>query len=304
MAAGTTKPPRQLSPAGVKIVKNLESKNGIPNLEAYEDDGGVWTSGWGHTGPEVVEGYKVTVARAERDLDNDLDEAEFAVCKYVDYKQLSTNEFDALVIFVFNTGPGSLLQPHMAAALRPDPVTGRIDREAVAAQFPKWVWVTNRKTGKKYRNNGLINRRAAELTLWNTPDAEKPEEQPAIQTVLPSIAQEIVPPITRVEAKDVPITVPPVSSSATPVPPPAKISQSPGGKSFLTVIGSVMVASLTNGYDQIVALADKVNKVKTGLDGYGKWGHIAGITFSVVVIGVAIYTYLQRHREVAGDASN
>ncbi len=36
---------------------------------------GVWTVGYGHTGPEVVEGYTVTPERAEADLQKDFDES-------------------------------------------------------------------------------------------------------------------------------------------------------------------------------------------------------------------------------------
>ncbi len=41
-------------------------------LIAYRDSGGVWTIGWGHTGPEVHEGLVWTRAQAEAALKKDL----------------------------------------------------------------------------------------------------------------------------------------------------------------------------------------------------------------------------------------
>jgi lysozyme len=41
-------------------------------LVAYRDSGGVWTIGWGHTGPEVCEGLVWTREQAVAALECDL----------------------------------------------------------------------------------------------------------------------------------------------------------------------------------------------------------------------------------------
>jgi lysozyme len=40
-------------------------------LTAYQDSGGVWTVGFGHTGPEVVQGYTITMDQAAQQLATD-----------------------------------------------------------------------------------------------------------------------------------------------------------------------------------------------------------------------------------------
>ena len=42
-------------------------------LVAYRDVAGVLTVGYGHTGPEVVEGQRITAVRARRLLEDDLE---------------------------------------------------------------------------------------------------------------------------------------------------------------------------------------------------------------------------------------
>jgi len=42
-------------------------------LTAYQDSGGVWTIGWGHTGPEVHEGLVWTREQCAAALKHDLE---------------------------------------------------------------------------------------------------------------------------------------------------------------------------------------------------------------------------------------
>lgn len=71
-------------------------------LTAYQDTGGVWTIGFGHTGPEVVKGFTITQERASSLLAEDASKL-FAL---VSDKPLL--EAAALVSFGYNCGLGAL----------------------------------------------------------------------------------------------------------------------------------------------------------------------------------------------------
>ena len=53
-------------------------------LEAYQDVAGVWTVGYGHTGPDLLAGMKISEADAEALLRADLSEAVVCVNRAVD----------------------------------------------------------------------------------------------------------------------------------------------------------------------------------------------------------------------------
>lgn len=86
--------------------KLIEAFEGL-RLQAYQDGGGVWTIGYGHTSaagaPYVVPGMVITEAQADEILSRDLKVSEVRVEKYITVP-LSQYEFDALVSFDFNTG--------------------------------------------------------------------------------------------------------------------------------------------------------------------------------------------------------
>lgn len=69
---------------------------------AYRDSGGVWTIGYGHTGPEVKEGLVITQAQAQAYLQADSSEIFKAVKSY------NTLAAAALVSFGYNCGLGAL----------------------------------------------------------------------------------------------------------------------------------------------------------------------------------------------------
>lgn len=91
------------SAIGRRLIEAFEGKR----LRAYQDGGGVWTIGYGHTSaagaPHVVPGMTITDAQADEILSRDLRVSEIRVEKYVTVP-LTQNEFDALVSFDFNTG--------------------------------------------------------------------------------------------------------------------------------------------------------------------------------------------------------
>lgn len=303
------KPVRQVTPAGITLLKHLECKKGEPNLIGYLDERGTPTAGYGHTGPDVSVGARYTLEQAERWLDEDLDEVEFALCKYTAYTQFNDNQFDALALLLYNTGVGALFAENFSKAIATDPATGRINFALLAKQFPKWVWITDETTKKKRVSQGLVNRRAAELVLFNTPvalpqPAPAPQALPGPAAIPPYLPK---PPAVDVasirEAAPVPAVPPPViHADRTPVVPPSTVAATPGGKSFLVTIGGVIVTAITQGYDQIVDVATQVSKVKDGIADAGTWGHIAGVAVCVGIVGIALVAYWARHKEVKKNA--
>ena len=59
------------SEKGLALTKSFEGLR----LEAYQDVAGVWTIGYGHTGPELLSGMKITQADADALLRADVQTA-------------------------------------------------------------------------------------------------------------------------------------------------------------------------------------------------------------------------------------
>jgi lysozyme len=93
------------SQSGISLIKSFEGLK----FYTYIDAVGVPTIGYGHTGPEVKAGQRITLQKAELLLQNDLIVFEKAVEKYVQI-ELNQNQFDALVSFTYNVGAGALAE--------------------------------------------------------------------------------------------------------------------------------------------------------------------------------------------------
>jgi lysozyme len=143
----------KISSAGIDLIQRFESCR----FQAYQDEKGVWTIGWGHTGPDVHEGDRITEDRADELLDCDLDWAERAVRHNVSVI-INQHEFDALVSLVFNIGPSAFSSSTLLRLLN-----SREPRAPIAAEFMRWV-----KIGDKV-SEGLRLRRAAEMEWFLTP---------------------------------------------------------------------------------------------------------------------------------------
>lgn len=128
-------------------------------LTAYRDMVGVWTIGYGHTGPDVKPGLMITQQQADQLLINDLVRFERGVNVLVTVK-LNQNQFDALVSFAYNLGLGALQNSTLLRLLNDG------NYQAAADQFPRW----NRAGGNVVA--GLARRRYAERELFLTPMME------------------------------------------------------------------------------------------------------------------------------------
>ena len=91
------------SAEGIQLIKKFEGCV----LKAYKavDTEVYWTIGYGHYGPDVHQGDVITMERATELLQQDLDRFEKAVAHAGDWTQ---SQFDALVSFTYNCGPGNL----------------------------------------------------------------------------------------------------------------------------------------------------------------------------------------------------
>jgi lysozyme len=126
--------------------------------DAYQDQVGVWTIGYGHTGPDVHPGLSITQAIAEQLLAQDVSRAADCVNKALTVA-VTQEEFDALVDFVYNMGTGAFLKSTMLADLN----AGNF--AAAAAQFQLW----DHAGGKVVA--GLLERRNQEAALFQSAGA-------------------------------------------------------------------------------------------------------------------------------------
>lgn len=137
------------SDAGLALTKRYEGLR----LKAYQDTGGVWTIGYGHTGPEVVSGQAVTPLEAEALLRADLRTAIDCVNAAV-HTALDQNHFDALVDFCFNAGRGNFTRSSLLRLVNQKNFT------AAAGQFGLWINVNGQPS------RGLVRRRTAERAMF------------------------------------------------------------------------------------------------------------------------------------------
>lgn len=124
-------------------------------LTAYQDQVGKWTIGYGHTGSDVTPGLTITMDQAQQLLQQDVAKASACVNDNVTV-QLTQDEFDALVDFVFNLGPGNF----EGSTLLRDLNTG--DFTAAAGQFELWDHAGGAVVA------GLLRRRQQEEALFES----------------------------------------------------------------------------------------------------------------------------------------
>lgn len=135
----------EYSKEGIALTKSFESCR----LTAYQDIKGIWTIGFGHVGPEVVEGLTWTQDQADSQLVLDLTKAEHAVNTLVTVP-LTQGQYDALVDFCYNCGIGAFSGSTMLRLLN----AGQFDD--AANEFQKWSHASGVVVA------GLLRRRVAE----------------------------------------------------------------------------------------------------------------------------------------------
>ena len=132
------------------LIRRFEGKSN----KAYQDSAGVWTIGYGHTGG-VVKGQTISDDEVERLLAEDVAVAENAV--NAQNLNLTQDQFDALVDFMFNLGAGNFQKSTLLKKLKADPNDPTIYNE-----FLRWVYAGGVKL------LGLVRRRTDEANLYFT----------------------------------------------------------------------------------------------------------------------------------------
>ena len=138
----------QPSPKCIALIQAFEGCK----LQAYQDTGGKWTVGYGHTFG-VYQGLTITQNQANTFLQADAQNTASLVSKYVK-ATINQNQFDALVSFTFNEGIVRLAGSTLLALVNAG------DFRGAAAEFAKWDIAAGSV------EPGLVRRRAAERALF------------------------------------------------------------------------------------------------------------------------------------------
>ncbi len=150
----------RISINGINLIKEFEGLR----LEAYQDIVGVWTIGYGHTGSDVHPGLTIDDSIAVELLHLDLRKFEDGLNSMVKV-ELTQNQFDALMSFVYNVGlggkdkSGKLIGFAGSTMLKFLNVSDFLN---AALEFPKW-----RKAGGKVQS-ALVDRRKKEQELFES----------------------------------------------------------------------------------------------------------------------------------------
>ncbi len=126
-------------------------------LESYQDTGGVWTIGYGHT-KGVVQGMNITEETAEKFLKQDVEHCERCLMWYS--QDFTQGQYDACIDFIFNLGAGNFYSSTLFKKMKVGDYKGASD------EFLKWIYGT--VNGKRVKLPGLVTRRAKERELFNS----------------------------------------------------------------------------------------------------------------------------------------
>lgn len=140
-----------LSVAGILHIQNSEGLK----LQSYPDPGtggAPWTICYGHTGPEVIPGLRVTKEQCELWLYQDVSNAELVVQKAIK-RPIKQGEYDAMVSFVYNVGPANYRSSTLLRKFNQG------DRHGSCHQYPLWKYANKRVL------EGLVTRRFKERDM-------------------------------------------------------------------------------------------------------------------------------------------
>jgi len=130
------------------LIKSFEQLR----LNSYLCPAGVWTIGYGHT-DGVNQGMLITEKTADAFLKQDIRNAEHSI-NQMD-AELTQEQFDALVSFVFNIGVRAFNVSTLRKKILKNP-----NDPSIADEFRRWVYAGDKKLP------GLIKRREKEIELY------------------------------------------------------------------------------------------------------------------------------------------
>ena len=122
-------------------------------LVAYKCPAGIWTIGWGSTGPGISEGVRWTQAQADERLARDVEKFMVGVRKLL-RRPVTEAQLGAMTSLAYNIGIGAFGSSTLLRLFN----AGQAD--LAAAQFAVW-----RRAGGKVLP-GLVNRRADERRVF------------------------------------------------------------------------------------------------------------------------------------------
>ena len=130
------------------LIKSFEQLR----LNSYLCPAGKWTIGYGHT-DGVNQGMLITEKTADAFLKQDIQKAEDEVNR-ID-ADLTQEQFDALVSFVFNVGTQAFRVSTLRKLIEHNP-----NDKKIADEFRRWVYAGNKMLP------GLVKRREQEIKLY------------------------------------------------------------------------------------------------------------------------------------------
>lgn len=146
---------------GLALIRRFEGFRG----EAYRCPAGIWTIGYGHTSnagpPRVGPGMTMSEAEAARILAQDVERFATGVRAALT-REVSPEQFSALVSFAFNVGIGAFRSSSVLKAVNAG------DFGAVPDRLALWV----KAKGKTLP--GLVRRRAAEGAMFSASETPRP----------------------------------------------------------------------------------------------------------------------------------
>lgn len=137
----------------VSIALDLIKKWEGCKLKAYRCSAGVWTIGWGSTGPGVREGVTWTQEQADSRLAADVRKFAAGVFSAV-AANANANQLGAMISLAYNIGLGAFRSSTLLRLFNAGDTSG------AHAQFRRW----NKAGGKVV--NGLTNRRNDEASVF------------------------------------------------------------------------------------------------------------------------------------------
>ena len=140
----------KLSEKGANLIKQYEGLR----LNAYQDAGGVWTIGYGHTAG-VQPGDVITKEEADALFWADVEKFVRGVNRLKQGTRLTQSQFDAMVSFAYNCGLGALERSTLLKKVKRNP-----NDPTIADAFRQWRYV------KGVENAGLLARRNKEIDLY------------------------------------------------------------------------------------------------------------------------------------------
>lgn len=138
------------SQKAIDLIKQFEGCR----LRAYQDSGGIWTIGWGTTGPGIQEGLGISQATADSMLMGHVREIGLALTDILGNFLLNQNQLDALTSFCYNVGLTAFRLSTMCKLIKAQDMTG------ASAEFTRWDHVDG------VVSEGLLRRRMSEQALF------------------------------------------------------------------------------------------------------------------------------------------